>query len=325
MGVAIVGGVTQALEVRDATQVGAARRAAAALAERAGLGANHASDLAILVTELGNNLVKHALRGQLLLDVHEGDVEVLSLDAGPGMDLEHCFRDGFSTAGTPGTGLGAVRRIARQFDAYADARGSVLFASVGHGRATSTMAAIRVPIGGEWACGDQWRALPGEDGFTVALCDGLGHGPLALQAAERALEAVELAPDDPARALQLAHDRSFGTRGSACAMVRWRAGENRLAMAGVGNVATCVIGRDGSRGLASQSGTLGAVCPRVQGNQLSPGAGSLLVMHTDGLSARWSLDAYPGLRMRHPKIVAGVLYRDAGRNRDDTTVLVARL
>ena len=325
MGIALAGGITQVLDVRDASQVGAARRAAATLAERAGLGANHASDLAILVTELGNNLVKHATRGQLLLDVHDGEVEVLSIDSGPGMDLEHCFRDGYSTSGTPGTGLGAVRRIARQFDAHADERGSVLFAGVGARRAPSTLAAIRVPIAGEWVCGDQWNAFPGDDGFSLALCDGLGHGPLALQAAERALEALAQAPEDPARALQLAHERSFGTRGSACAMVHWQASGNRLAMSGVGNIATSVIGRDGSRGLASQSGTLGAVCPRVQGNAMESGAGSLLVMHSDGLSARWSLDAYPGLRVRHPKVVAGVLYRDAGRQRDDATVVVARL
>jgi hypothetical protein len=47
-------------------------------------------------------------------------------------------------------------------------------------------------------------------------------------------------------------------------------------------------------------------------------------MHSDGLSAHWSLDSYPGLRARHPALIAATLYRDLARERDDVTVLVAR-
>jgi hypothetical protein len=51
---------------------------------------------------------------------------------------------------------------------------------------------------------------------------------------------------------------------------------------------------------------------------------ALLILHTDGLSGRWSLDAYPGLARRHPSLVAGVLFRDWDRGRDDVTVVAAR-
>ena len=44
----------------------------------------------------------------------------------------------------------------------------------------------------------------------------------------------------------------------------------------------------------------------------------------DGLVSHWSIDAYPGLRARHPAIVAAVLYRDFNRGRDDVTVVVGR-
>jgi len=53
-------------------------------------------------------------------------------------------------------------------------------------------------------------------------------------------------------------------------------------------------------------------------------AGALVIMHSDGLSARWKLSDYPGLFERHPAVIAGVLYRDNVRIRDDATVLVAR-
>ena len=47
-------------------------------------------------------------------------------------------------------------------------------------------------------------------------------------------------------------------------------------------------------------------------------------MHTDGISARWSLDAYPGLVAHHPGLTAGVLYRDFARATDDATVVVLK-
>ena len=51
---------------------------------------------------------------------------------------------------------------------------------------------------------------------------------------------------------------------------------------------------------------------------------SLLIMHSDGLSARWDLKSYPALVQRDPSLIAGVLYRDCSRGRDDMTVLTVR-
>jgi hypothetical protein len=53
--------------------------------------------------------------------------------------------------------------------------------------------------------------------------------------------------------------------------------------------------------------------------------GCTLVLHSDGLQARWSLDQYPGLVGRAPSVVACTLYRDFRRGRDDTTVLVVQV
>jgi serine/threonine protein phosphatase PrpC len=51
---------------------------------------------------------------------------------------------------------------------------------------------------------------------------------------------------------------------------------------------------------------------------------STLIMYSDGLTSRWDLDQYPGLINKHPSLVAGLLYRDFNRERDDVTVLVAK-
>ena len=48
-------------------------------------------------------------------DADGSGVELLALDKGPGIaDVARCLVDGFSTAGSPGTGLGAVARISDQ-------------------------------------------------------------------------------------------------------------------------------------------------------------------------------------------------------------------
>ena len=69
----------------DASRVGEARRHAALLAGRAGLDEEDAGRVALIVTELGTNLLRHATQGRLLLAVHEGSrmVEAIAIDAGP--------------------------------------------------------------------------------------------------------------------------------------------------------------------------------------------------------------------------------------------------
>lgn len=320
--------LTHVVDISDASQIGAARRLAARLGEGVCLPAMVASNAAIVVMELAGNLLKHAQRGQILLQAHgSGDraaLVVLAIDRGPGMDLERCFRDGFSTAGTAGTGLGAVRRLAQEFDAWSDAGGSVLFARIGAADALC-FGVIAVALRGEVVSGDSWRLEGSAEGWTAAIADGLGHGELALRASRLAVWALSHAAQDPAAAMQAAHARCSGSRGSAATMVRFDRGHRRLLHAGVGNVSAMLIQREGARALMPQNGTLGAVLPRIQTAQTDAVGVLLLVLHSDGIGSRWSLDTYPGLRTRHPQLVAAVLYRDALRGRDDATILVVRL
>ena len=83
--------------IDDVSQVGEARRAAQALATELGFDADASGRLALVVTELGTNLVRHVGPGrhaELLVgpDVARGPgapaVQVLGMDQGDGMDLE---------------------------------------------------------------------------------------------------------------------------------------------------------------------------------------------------------------------------------------------
>lgn len=318
-------GLWQVTEVDDATQVGAARRGAARIAEFAGLDDTRAGQLGLVVVELATNLFKHARRGRLFVRIEgEGEAavaDVVAIDHGPGMDLQRCFDDGYSTGGTSGTGLGAVRRAASLFDAWSDANGSVLFARLGH-LPGPRRGSIAIPLKGEFESGDCWQFLPAADGWSAAVIDGLGHGGGAAVASAIVAEAHREFPLSPSRCLALAHERSRAGRGAAASIVVYDAATASVVHAGVGNVAVSMVGLDDGRGLASQNGTLGGICPAVREQRVDAAPRTLVVMHSDGLSARWSIKAYAGLRSRHPQVIAATLFRDAHRARDDATVLV---
>jgi hypothetical protein len=74
--------------------------------------------------------------------------------------------------------------------------------------------------------------------------------------------------------------------------------------------------------MVSHNGTLGVQLLRTQQFEYDWQPGSRIVMHSDGLSGRWSIDSYPGLNLKHPAVIAGVLYRDFVRRRDDATIVV---
>ncbi|HEY2387424.1 MAG TPA: ATP-binding protein, partial [Candidatus Binatia bacterium] len=120
--------------VGDASAAGGARRVAIELAQDIGLNATDVGRLAIVVSEAATNIVKHGGGGEVLLRVLGDDgargIGVLAIDRGPGLsNMAGAMRDGFSSAGTPGTGLGAIRRQSTMFDAYsASDRGFALFA-----------------------------------------------------------------------------------------------------------------------------------------------------------------------------------------------------
>ena len=102
------------VEVAEQSQVAEARRRATTLATALGFGTEGAGKVAIVASELATNLVKHTTAGgEILLTpvARNGDVgiEVMGVDRGPGIaNLAQALRDGYSTAGTYGTGLGAV-------------------------------------------------------------------------------------------------------------------------------------------------------------------------------------------------------------------------
>lgn len=322
--------------VNDSSAVAEGRRRAVAAAVACGFDEVRAGQLAIVATELGTNLIKHGGGGRLLVGNGGERIELLALDRGAGMaDIGACLADGFSSAGTAGNGLGAVRRLAQSFHVASwPGKGTAVFACLSRKGEAACEPPADEPIGGvciakpgEQACGDAWASHLDEAGRrTVFMVDGLGHGTEAAVAANEAVAQFQRSRHEPpAQILHAVHQALRHTRGGAVAVARIDPASATVAYAGLGNIAGAVVTPGAPvRRMVSHNGTAGHNARKLQAFDYPCGRGALLVMHSDGLSGGWALDAYPGLARQHPLLVAGVLYRDFARGRDDATVVAAR-
>ena len=322
----------------DPSRAGEVRRAAVALAARLGFDEVDQGRVALVATEVATNLIKHATGGEVILRsltvAEGGGLEVLALDRGPGMaDIGQCLRDGFSTSGTAGSGLGAIRRLSDLFEVYSLPKsGTALVArlrdrAAGHALSAHNplSGAVCLTLVGEDVCGDAWAIESYPARTALLLADGLGHG---LSAATAAREAVRVfranAQLTPGAILDALHAALRPTRGAAGAVAVIDHTTRTLQFAGVGNIAGAIIGPTGRQGLVSLAGTLGHEVRKVRAFEYAWPPGAILVMHSDGLGSQWDVSRYPGLAARHPALVAAFLYRDYRRVRDDVTVVVIR-
>lgn len=325
------------LEVVEASQPGEVRRAAVQLASRMGFDETEQGAVAIVATELANNLVRHAKRGEMLLQGSrhpQGEIlEILSLDHGPGIvDVEQALRDGFSTGGTSGTGLGAVRRLSAEFDLHAGpGMGTTVLARLARkahrGRSAGRFQAGAVSscYPGETVCGDAWGIVEQDDMLKVLVVDGLGHGQPAADAAQLALRIFrEHAQNSPADILELAGGALRSTRGAAVAVAEIAPGRRELRYAGIGNIAGMIVADGQSKSLVSSNGIVGAGSRKAQSFSYPWSPRATLLMFSDGLNSHLRADRQPGLLQRDPTTIAAALYREFKRGRDDATVLVVR-
>lgn len=311
--------------IDDPSKVGEARRAAHTLANFE-LDADAAGRVAIAATELANNLLLHAGGGELLIqklgDDDSATIELLAVDRGRGMtDIERCMTDGFSTAGTPGTGLGAVRRLASEFDIHSEPNeGTIVMARFGRVM-DLRYGAVNIALDGEVLCGDAWDLARNSQELALFVIDGLGHGAFAAEAARAGIDAFRAAPfAEPLEVMSRANASMSKTRGGAAACARIVG--DKVSYAGVGNISAALVSAGKSTGLVSHNGTLGLHKRRGQQFEYRREPGAVLVMHSDGVSARWELRKNPVLLARHSAIIAASIYRDHARGRDDATVVV---
>lgn len=327
-----------AFRINDRSNVAEVRRAAVACARALGWSDTACGETEIVATEVATNLVKYARDGIVALastaDGAKSDsLLVVAIDRGPGIaDVARSFADGFSTSGSPGTGLGAIRRLSYRTDVLSAPDGTVMIAELRNraakpaadgNRRPISLAGFGVPKDGEIVNGDAWAHRWFGQTLAIMVCDGLGHGYEASKAAARAIECFEGDGwETPKQAIELANEGLRPTRGAAAAVAVLDAAARRVRFCGVGNIVAGIVADEHSRQLVSHNGILGTM-RRIGEFEYEWPAGATLIMHSDGLTSRWPVTQWSGVWRRHPALIAGVAYRDLVRGTDDAVVVVA--
>ena len=322
------------LLIDDPSRIAESRRIASLVAEREGLSPLVMANAALVASELASNLVKHAKQGELHITPLSGrggpGIEILSIDRGPGiLNVSDCLRDGHSTTGTSGTGLGAVRRVSQEFEIFSQVnQGTVVVSQlldVGPPRSHFKIGLASRPVSGETVSGDNWAVRFGNASVLIMVADGLGHGVLAADASRVAVDAFNRAAEpSPAGLVHVIHSALRGTRGAAVAVALLEMNDARVRFAGLGNIAGTIVGSEKSHSMVSHNGTAGHEVRQIKEFVYPWARDCIIVMHSDGLSTSWNPKAFPGLHRQHPSLTAALLYREAARVRDDACIIVGR-
>jgi anti-sigma regulatory factor (Ser/Thr protein kinase) len=324
------------LTIDDPSRIAECRRLATVVAEREKLAPEAVANAALVAVELASNLWKHAQKGEIHFSPlsrrgHAG-IEILCVDRGPGIqNLAASMRDGHSTTGTSGTGLGAVRRLSNRFDIHSQfGKGTILVSQIGEFPRTQETGEFEIglaarPINGERVSGDAWSVRVERKAVQILVADGLGHGPAAAEASAAAVEAFDhRGAESPAEAVQVIHQSLRGTRGAAVAVANIDFSGGRVIFAGIGNIAGAIVTDSKVQSMVSHNGTAGHQVRHIREFFYPWTEGSIVIMHSDGVSAHWNPPATAAFQRHHPSVIAGLVYREAARDRDDVCVVAGR-
>jgi len=186
------------------------------------------------------------------------------------------------------------------------------------------VAGLTRPISGEDVCGDAYAVRRAAGGrIRLLMCDGSGHGPLAASASNAAVRVFcEIHPAGPEDIVGQLHTALRGTRGGAVAVADLDPARGTVRFAGLGNIAAWVVSDGRKRGMVSVPGVAGYQAHTIRAFDHELPEGASVVLHSDGLTDRWTAEGRDALFRAGPLVVAAALLRDAGVRRDDAGVLV---
>lgn len=338
----------QILSIDSESDVGVCRRKAVALAGKMGFDDVKSGEIAILMSELATNVLKHGGgRGQVCMcemtdSNNRRAIEIFCCDSGRGIpDLERAMSDGFTDKQSLGIGLGSIRRFSDIFESVSTREAgsplaefsnlfqhclrSVKWVPELNWRSTNrklVVGAASVCKPGELLNGDSYTiAHPGADKTLVAVIDGLGHGREAHLASnlikEQVLQKCELPLADM---LNYLHQSARGTRGAVIGLAYIDTHRSLLQFAGIGNVEGFLLTKEGKKSLISFGGILGHHIRNPRMFEYEFKKGDVLCLYSDGLTTRWNPDDIDW--NEHPQRIAELLITNYSRSNDDTTVLV---
>jgi len=326
------------IHITTLPEVRHAQDTARSLAGAIGFSTQECDEIGLVVSELGSNLIRHAGGGILRLTVNSEQartgIQIESEDAGPGIpDFDRALTDGYSSAGSLGTGLGAVNRLMDELELRPLSAGGAHIvcqrwlrpsANVATARWLEFGAATR-PYRYQRENGDAFVVRQWDGSALTGVIDGLGHGQFAQRAAQAARQYVEQHFDRPLEDLFRGAGRACrATRGVVMALARFDFAGPTVAVANVGNVEVRLIGSVTPVNLIVRRGIIGLNAPQPITTVCPWGPASFLVMHSDGVSSHWDWKNFRDLAQESSGTLAQRLLVAHGKTEDDATVLVVR-
>ncbi|WP_020528300.1 SpoIIE family protein phosphatase [Flexithrix dorotheae] len=293
---------------------------------------NFISDVSIIISELGTNLIKYAKGNRWILCriiKEDKGVEVISCDNGPHIKfMKKAIEDGFSSSGSLGHGLGSINRLSDQFLYYnSPVFGNSLISRKFIEEDSRKKSALNydwicVPMQGEDFCGDAVAIEELKDETKILLLDGLGHGPEASLASRNAVKIFkENAQENLVELLQLMDKGIKGSRGCVLGMARFLKKENKLQYIGIGNISAFIKKTSGRKVFISYPGIVGNQVKKYKMLEEEFNKGDTLLMHSDGIRDCGLLNLEP-LRNQIPIIMASAIFSKQARINDDSSILV---
>lgn len=279
------------VQVRDDASVSAARLLVREIA--GAMRKETVEAAAIVASELATNQIRYAGGGWLAARAIERDgvpgIEVEAEDDGPGIDdPTRALGGGAGGAGNLGIGLAGVRRLSFELDL--DSRigeGTRVLARLFAGpvRRRPTVTILGRGLRSEPVSGDAAGFWRDDRSLLVMLCDGLGHGALAREASDRALDTARAASADdaPEDILSRCGSALHGTRGAVVAVGRLGDG-GALDVASIGNIQAGLCLPDGVQRIVGTPGFVGAPRTRpARPQRLEAPSGTTWILATDGV------------------------------------------
>ena len=309
---------------------------------RAGFGERKVAEIDLIVSEMTSNVIKHAGGGEVLYRIirdpnNDPLFEILCIDKGPGMsDPARMMKDGVSTAGTLGQGLGAINRLSTFSQLYSIPQwGTIVYSLVKMKEkklvkpriADLDVKALCVNKPREQVCGDGYRVKRTPGGVQIFFGDGLGHGVEAKAAVDAAGDCfMGLEETSPADIIKKMHERVRRTRGLVATLAVLDTKDMSWRICGVGNISVRMYSGLQAKNYMSFNGTVGLNIPNSLKDSIFPAEKNQhMIMSSVGLRTRWNLNHYPSIFKYDNTVLAAALYRDNTRGNDDASVLIAKV
>lgn len=338
-------------KINDSWDIGHTRRYIVEESRKLGFNSIELGEISIVINELCTNFIKHkAVDGTLIFNIlNESDrvgIEITARDKGPGIeDIDNSIKDGISSKGTMGGGIGALKRLMDSFEIYSNCvSGKSIHSqleSIGtliilkkwasnkfkHDTDDVKVSLLSTPCAGAEANGDYYYIKKFKDRCIFAVIDGIGHGEEASSASKLASKIIADNTHKSIEHILMAVNKGLiNTRGVVAGIVVIDTLKKEFEYAAVGNIDFRYILNGTTERFVYSNGFLGRYSHcKIKVHRKIYEKNSVITMCTDGISNKWDYSSYLNIDLNNPALLCNLILKDFGKSIDDATILVSVL